>query len=218
MYNIIEIFDTLEGEGLRSGMPTTFVRLYGCNLRCSYCDTQYSFDDSITPMLMSLEQIIDKLNTTYKRVTLTGGEPLCAENIELLIQAMCKAGFAVNIETNGAVDLQRFTNLRTDNDLNFMLSVDYKLPSSGMQNTMIEHNFDLVDKRDIVKFIVGSNADIVQMLQIINTHQLDHTTHIVIGVVHGKFNLQDLSKHILQHPLLHNAKLQIQLHKIVGIA
>jgi len=217
-YKVIEIFDTLEGEGLRSGMPTTFVRLYGCNLRCSYCDTEYSFDDSVEPKIMSLESIMDSLNKCYKRVTLTGGEPLYSDKVELLIKAMCDNGYQVNIETNGAVDLQKIVDLRVSNNFDFMISVDYKLFSSGIQNTMIQSNFDLVDKQDIVKFVIGSTDDITQMLTVIKQHELDKTTNIVVGAVYGRYDLHSLADNILKEPLLHNAKLQIQLHKVIGIA
>jgi len=216
-YKVIEIFDSLEGEGARVGQPATFVRFYGCNLRCSYCDTKYSYDGTVEPFEMTLDDILQKLNFSYKRVTLTGGEPLAVEGICQLILAMCRQGHSVNIETNGAICLKQLIDLRDRESLDLMLSVDYKLLSSGMSNTMLESNFDILTKTDIVKFVVGTNADVQQMLYVIKTHNLDKITNIFIGAVFGQYGLKDLSNQILSNSVLSNARLQIQLHKVVGI-
>ena len=108
---VIEIFDSIDGEGIRTGQCATFIRLAGCNLRCSYCDTVYSLFGEETPCEyteMTVDEIISKVNMTYKRVTLTGGEPLVHTDSAELVLKLTEIGCDVNIETNGAVDIVDF--------------------------------------------------------------------------------------------------------------
>ncbi|MGN0108280.1 MAG: 7-carboxy-7-deazaguanine synthase QueE, partial [Hominilimicola sp.] len=103
---IIEIFDSIDGEGIRTGHPATFIRLAGCNLRCSYCDTVYSLFGEETPCEyteMTIEEVISKVNKNYNRITLTGGEPLVHKESAELVRCLLEMGCEVNIETNGAV-------------------------------------------------------------------------------------------------------------------
>ncbi|MCL2598395.1 MAG: 4Fe-4S cluster-binding domain-containing protein [Firmicutes bacterium] len=216
-YEVIEIFDSLDGEGVRTGQAVTFVRLAQCNLRCDYCDTKYSYDGSRQPVPMRAQDIVAKCNAVYKRVTLTGGEPMMAKGVDALILEMTRQGFEVNVETNGAVDLRPLLTKRDKENLPLFFSVDYKLPSSKMQDKMIEPHFAALGKKDIVKFVVGSKQDVQVMCQKIKEHKLDACTQIFVGAVFEKFALHDLAQEILQNPVLHNARLQIQLHKVIGI-
>ena len=124
-----EIFGSIDGEGIRAGELASFVRLAGCNLRCSYCDTQYALDKNAgTEMLVN--EIIDELNKIgIKNVTLTGGEPLQHKDIDILIDELIKSNYKVNIETNGSINIEKYVG-------KCLITMDYKCPSSKMENTM----------------------------------------------------------------------------------
>ena len=112
-YNIVEIFHSIEGEGKRAGQSATFVRLAGCNLRCTYCDTTYAMDGDYTEM--HLHEIMDIVKSkNIPRVTLTGGEPL-AKNVSKLLQELLNSDFDVNIETNGSIDISSIKEFRNKN-------------------------------------------------------------------------------------------------------
>ena len=139
---VTEIFDSIDGEGIRTGQPCTFIRLAGCNLRCSYCDTLYSLfgeDEPCEYTEMSTYEILKAVNPLYKRVTLTGGEPLFHKDAEKLVTALIDENIEVNIETNGAVDITEFSKKIPKSDKLFY-TIDYKLPSSGMSDKMIWEN------------------------------------------------------------------------------
>ena len=216
-FSVIEIFDSLEGEGKRAGLPASFVRLPGCNLRCSYCDTAHAWEGG-TPM--TVDEIIARLNPCYKRVTLTGGEPLLAEGAAMLVDRMLDAGYEVNIETNGSVDGAAF-RAQVGDDTDMFYTIDYKLPSSGEQTQMLEYHFFRLKKEDVLKFVVGSQEDVHAMLDFMA--QISHAYTSVdipqplvyIGAVHGQYALSDLAEVIKQAPLLKNARLQLQYHKII---
>lgn len=126
---VVEIFKSIDGEGKRAGLPTTFIRLYGCNLNCSYCDTRYGCEDS-NYTTMSLDEIIDKVEDLgVSCVTLTGGEPLLQTDVKVLIELLNRMNYDVNIETNGSIDFQPFVK-----GLNHVfVTMDYKCPISGME-------------------------------------------------------------------------------------
>lgn len=218
-YKIVEIFDSIDGEGIRTGQPVSFIRLAGCNLRCSYCDTLYSLFGEKEPcryIEMTEMEIISKMNPRFKRVTLTGGEPLIAPGIEHLIEKLADDEYEINIETNGAVDIEPLSkNQKIRNNIFF--TIDYKLPSSGMCGKMTDKNFFLLTKRDAVKFVVGSDDDVKKMLEI-SRRMKDfylEMPQIYIGAVYGKFSLEKLTEIVLSEPSLADAKIQVQLHKII---
>lgn len=216
---VIEIFDSIDGEGIRTGQPATFIRLAGCNLRCSYCDTVYSLFGEETPCEyteMTIEEIVSKVNPLYKRVTLTGGEPLVHENIADLTSRLIEKDCEINIETNGAADITDFLNRVPDSDKLFF-TIDYKLPSSGMSDRMIWNNFLALRPRDVIKFVVGSDEDIRLTIEIVKKLKSLYKTmpHIFIGAVYGMFDMQKLVEIILKEPSLCDARFQVQLHKIV---
>lgn len=224
-YKVVEIFDSIEGEGKRAGMPATFIRLAGCNLRCSYCDTSYALFDE--PELceyerMTIDDILIKLNNNYKRVTLTGGEPLISKDIDKLVSALLRKKFEVNIETNGAVDISEFLE-RIDIDYAeglLFFTIDYKLVSSGSMDRMIFENFTALKPCDVIKFVVGSGEDVKCMVDFMNTIKPLYTVMpcVFVGAVYGAYDLEKLVKAILKTPVLCDARLQLQLHKIIWAA
>jgi len=215
-YKVVEIFDSIEGEGKRAGQPATFIRLAGCNLNCTYCDTAYAQEGE--HQTMSLESIIDRLKKrTFYRVTLTGGEPLKAPNVEVLIHKMLSEGYEVNIETNGSVDirfvLKHLEFMKYEPEAKLFFTMDYKLPSSGVTHQMHFPNYAKLRPWDVLKFVVGSQQDVDHMVTYLN--MLDSKPQIFIGTVYGGYDLQKLTETILETPELQDARLQLQLHKII---
>lgn len=214
-YKVVEIFDSIDGEGIRTGMPATFIRLAGCNLRCSYCDTLYALfgeAEECRYVEMTKEEIIKRINPNYKRVTLTGGEPLIADGIAELIGAMTELGFEVNVETNGAADISKIKR-----DDNLFFTIDYKLPSSDVEDKMLWDNFLKLSPRDVIKFVVGSSDDAEKMISVVGKlkNHYDIMPNIFIGAVYGSFSLRHLTEIVLSESLLKDARIQIQLHKII---
>lgn len=208
---IVEIFQSIDGEANRCGYLTNFIRLAGCNLRCSYCDTEYALNKT-DGTEMSINEIINKLDKDIKNVTLTGGEPLWNfENASLLLTALLKEGFNISIETNGAIDLTKYIELFPS--LSFV--VDYKSPSSNMENFMDINNFNILRNIDCVKFVVGSISDLEKMVQIYNSTNLkNNTTEIFVSPIFGKIDPKEIVEFLLKNKLQH-IRLQIQMHKVI---
>ena len=202
---VVEIFKSLDGEGLRAGFPATFIRLEGCNLRCSYCDTRYSYQNA-EYTIMTPEEIYTKV---YKlgcnRITLTGGEPLIHEDVEQLVDILTQNGFEVNIETNGSINISNYINKP-----NVIITMDYKCPSSGMCDEMLLTNLPILRRGDVLKFVVGSKEDLDACRDLIK--RVD--CQIYISPVFGKIELKEIAEYILEHDM-QNCRLQVQLHKIV---
>jgi len=205
-YNVVEIFKSVEGEGKRVGLPVTFVRLYGCNLRCSYCDTLYGIEgNNYTPM--TAEDILFELKR-YKcrRVTLTGGEPLIQPGIKHLIDLMVTNGFLVNIETNGAVEIEPYVSYE-----NVLITLDYKCPSSGMEDKMIFSNFSCIRPTDVVKFVVGSKKDLEVAEYIVRQYGL-HNAYF--SPVFGCIEPSEIVDYIMDCNL-NDVRVQLQIHKFI---
>lgn len=214
-YKIVEIFDSIEGEGKRSGQLATFVRTVGCNLRCSYCDTPYALSEKNYEYTeLTSDEIISRLNPLYRKVTLTGGEPLFHPNIKELISEMCSAGYEVNVETNGSIKTSPFRVAG-----NVFFTIDYKLPCSGMENRMDKDAFLELTKEDVVKFVIGTKEDcdktieVVRMLQ--SRYDNDEMPLIYLSAVCGKISHADIVTFMKSHTELSNARIQLQMHKII---
>lgn len=205
---IVEIFKSIEGEGKRAGLPATFIRLYGCNLNCSYCDTRYGCEgNNYTDMY--IDDIVNKVKSLgLKTVTITGGEPLIHKDIELLIDELILAGCEINIETNGSVDISKLPD-------EVFVTMDYKCPYSNMQSHMLGSNFDhLRSDKDVVKFVVGNIADLDTAKQVIRERSLQDKCQVFISPVFGSIEPSDIVEYILSNDL-NNVKVQLQLHKII---
>lgn len=210
---VVEIFDSIDGEGLRTGAAVTFIRLAGCNLRCSYCDTLYALFGEAQECKyteMDVNEIAKKVK--FKRVTLTGGEPLLHKDVDRLINTLINNGVSVNIETNGAVDITPFLKD------NVMLTIDYKLPSSSVEDRMIMDNFYKLRKCDVIKFVVGTDLDKTRMCEImrdLKAFYKENMPHVFAGAVYGIYDNKDLVNDILNNEELHDVRLQLQIHKII---
>lgn len=209
---VVEIFKSIDGEGKRAGLPTTFVRLYGCNLRCSYCDTKYSYDDNSSVMNMTPYDILERVKMYgVKSVTITGGEPLIHKDIDILLELLITEGFNINIETNGAVDLlpfvANFAFAHSSGQLFF--TMDYKCPSSGCENEMILSNIKLLKPSDVLKFVVETEEDLGRAQSI----SKNCNAQVYVSPVFGKIDLAEMTSYVIDH--IPDAKVQLQLHKII---
>lgn len=211
--SVVEIFHSIEGEGVRSGQLCTFVRLAGCNLRCSYCDTTYSFNKA-NAREMTVEQICDEVDKYHcRQITITGGEPLLCNELRELLKALIDKAYFVNIETNGSLDitcLQR--KVYPFMWPNLFFTVDWKCPSSGCNSDMLITNIYNMLPCDVLKFVVGTNDDLEEMLRVITVHKPQGI--IYVSPVFGKIQLTDIVDFLKQHNLT-DVRLQVQLHKII---
>lgn len=217
---ISEIFDSIDGEGIRAGQLCTFIRMFGCNLRCSYCDSLYAIDSKysdVPPKEMGINQILSYVNRDYKRVTITGGEPLLFPETIKLVNRLCEMGFEVNIETNGSCDIVAFREM-IEHKENLFFTIDFKLPSSNEMYKMRLSNFDNLEKRDVLKLVIGSLEDMEVAAGIagdVAEKYGENAPHIFAGVVFGSFELADVIDNFMRNPLLKDVRFQIQMHKVI---
>lgn len=206
---VVEKFTSINGEGTRAGELAVFVRFKGCNLRCSYCDTMWANEADCSYEEETPEEIINYvLAAGIRNVTLTGGEPLLQKDIRELIHLLLQAGLRVEIETNGAVRLSEFCEERP------IFTMDYKLPSSGCEEHMIAENMELLEINDTVKFVCGSQEDLVKALEVIQTYDLTSRCHVYFSPVFGSIEPVQMVEFMLEHQL-NDVRLQIQMHKVI---
>ena len=219
-YNISEIFGSIEGEGTRTGELTTFIRFYGCNLRCSWCDSSYSYTNNDYTK-MTLQEIITKVKEIgYRNITITGGEPLIQQDIQILINTLCSDKYYVNIETNGSVDISTFRFVGYNN---LFFTMDYKCPSSNMNSHMLLQNYKALNKNDVVKFVVADTQDLDKayafikdlkyMYNMANTQEVEYPL-FYISPVFNKIELKDIVQY-MKDKNMEGVRLQVQLHKII---
>lgn len=199
---ICEIFHSIQGEGLMMGVPTTFVRTVGCNLRCEWCDTQYSMDGGEE---MSIDAIMDRIGDV-RHVCVTGGEPMLQPEIPELLGRLISAGKQVVLETNGSVDLSDVPR-----DPLMLISMDIKCPSSGMTDRMLYSNLLLLSRKDQLKFIVRDDEDFDFALEVLKMYPVD--TNVIFGPVGGTVKLEWLVDKVLGSGI--DARVLPQLHKII---
>lgn len=218
---ISEIFDSIDGEGKRAGQLCTFIRVVGCNLRCSYCDTMYAVEPEryslIKPKEMSVSEILSRVNRRYGRVTITGGEPLLFPETVQLTNRLCDAGYEVNIETNGACDIVAFRELIRQPE-NLFFTIDFKLPSSGEMYSMRLSNFESLTPNDVLKLVIGDDEDLsvgVSYVKSLLEKYGSEPPIIYFGVVYGAYELSDVIDAVMDEPQLCHARFQLQLHKFI---
>lgn len=209
---VIEIFGSIDGEGKRTGQLATFIRLAGCNLRCIYCDTKYSFDTAKAKNMSPLEIVKECVKIGYHNVTLTGGEPLLTTDAKLLIYILCDAGFQVNVETNGSIDLTKLIEERDKYNLDCFYTVDYKCLSSLMNDKMNINSFNCLSKdKDIVKCVVSDKKDMDDALKYLDSiKDFNIWFSPVFGAIEPKEIVEYIKKHNRQ-----DVTVQVQLHKII---
>lgn len=199
-FGVAEIFKSIEGEGKRAGSPCTFIRLAGCNLRCSYCDTVYAQAPGCG-IQMPLENIVSAVRSLRAaNVTITGGEPLLQDALaiaEALPECEC------NIETNGSIALPSKPS-------NAFYTMDWKCPSSGENDAMLQGNLGRLDSDDVIKFVVGDQADIDEMERVL---AIGSSARAFASPVFGKIEPREIVERILADGVM--ASIQLQLHKLI---
>ncbi len=205
---INEIFYSIQGESTFAGQPCVFVRLTGCDLRCTYCDTEYAFFEG---KRWTLDAIVDEVaKHPCKLVELTGGEPLLQKRVHLLMARLCDLGYTVLIETSGAHDIAPV-------DPRVHRIMDLKTPSSGECARNRMSNLPLLGARDEVKFVIGSEEDYAwAKAQVLagNSGWADQVNAILFSPVFGKFTPLELATRILADALP-RVRMQIQMHKLI---
>ena len=215
VFPVNEIFASVNGEGTLSGELAVFVRLCGCNLRCTYCDTSYAwdFDDRRN---MTAGEILEKVRSfgSIRNITLTGGEPLFRRNAEELLEVLTAAGYLVNIETNGSVNLGRYLELTCASRLIFCC--DYKLPSSGEEEKMDTDNPGLLRPNDVLKFVIGSEEDFNRTLEVITKFRPQ--CFIYLSAVFGRVEPKEIVAKLLswtEKTDTSKIRVQLQMHKYI---
>jgi 7-carboxy-7-deazaguanine synthase len=204
MLKINEIYYSIQGEGTKAGLPCVFVRLTFCNLRCTYCDTEYAFYEGQDLSIGDIIQNIRKYDCSL--VELTGGEPLVQEESLTLMKQLADDGFEVLLETGGSLPINNI-------DPRVKIIMDLKTPSSGMLKKNMYENIYSLKKDDEVKFVIGSREDYIWSKDIIKKYDLDKKSAILFSVVFGKLLPVELVNWILEDKL--NVRFQLQLHKFI---
>jgi 7-carboxy-7-deazaguanine synthase len=199
---VSEIFYSLQGESVTVGLPTVFVRLTGCPLRCSYCDTDYAFSGGHS---MGLPEILESVAVHRPRyVTVTGGEPLFQEGCWELLASLCEAGYQVSLETSGALDL-------TGIDPRVALVMDIKTPASGEMEQNLPENIQLLRPTDQVKFVICGRSDYLWSRERLQEWDLARRCQVLFMPAHGIQEPRELAEWILEDRL--PVRFQMQLHK-----
>ena len=221
---INEIFYSIQGEGIRIGLPTLFVRTTGCNLRCTWCDTTYAYDAGTE---MTLETVIDKIKRyspestgsikstkSIKHICITGGEPLLQTETPKLIERLLKLGYKVSLETNGSLNISEKLGALLDSNA-LLVSLDIKCPSSGMQDKMVFSNIGILRENDQLKFVIdeqdnNEDNDYEYAKDILERYQPSCN---VIFMPLGGLDAKPLAEKVLRDSL--PVRLLIQLHKYI---
>ena len=200
--NITEIFYSLQGEAKEVGIPTVFVRLTGCPLRCNYCDTAYAFKGN-NPL--SIQHILDEVaqyNAQY--VCVTGGEPMAQSNCLKLLDSLIVSGYNVSMETSGSIDI-------TPVNSKVSIVMDIKTPSSTEEHQNRYENLPILKSKDQLKFVIASRSDFDWCNEILDNHEVE--SEILFSPVYESLKPVELAEWILEKKL--NVRLQVQLHKLL---
>jgi 7-carboxy-7-deazaguanine synthase len=201
---ITEIFLSIQGEATQVGWPTVFVRLTGCPLRCTYCDTEYAFHGGTT---MSFDQILARVEQYgTHHVCVTGGEPLARKNCPTLLRSLCDTGYDVSLETSGAFDVSMV-------DARVQRVMDLKTPGSGEMKRNRMENLALLGENDVLKFVICDRVDYEWARDLVVCHMTPPQCEVFFSPVWEQLALADLADWILADKL--PVRLQTQLHKII---
>lgn len=199
-----EIFYSLQGESSRVGLPTVFVRLTGCPMRCVYCDTAYAFTGGQNMPITDIMERVAEHGARY--VTVTGGEPLAQKKCLVLLKQLCDAGYEVSLETGGAIDTMGV-------DERVAVILDVKTPGSGEVEKNVWSNLSRLKPNDEVKFVLCNRADYDWAKQILFEQGIHQKSKVLFSPIYQDVNPTDLAEWILQDKL--PVRMQIQLHKIL---
>jgi 7-carboxy-7-deazaguanine synthase len=201
---IFEIFYSLQGESSRVGLPTIFIRLSGCPMRCHYCDTAYAFQGGSMMTIDEIMEAIKKYHTQY--VTVTGGEPLAQKEVLNLLKVLADQNFKVSLETGGGLSIKEV-------DPRIKIILDIKTPESGEEKKNYWENLNFIHLKDEIKFVLCSREDYDWAKKIINQYKLQEKCDVLFSPVYQKLNNTDLGNWILEDQL--PVRMQIQLHKLL---
>ncbi|NOX66761.1 MAG: radical SAM protein [Chlorobi bacterium] len=204
MLKINEIFHSIQGESTYAGRRCVFVRLTYCNLRCTYCDTEYAFDDGADKSIETIIEEVEGYNCNL--VEITGGEPLMQNESLKLMKNLCDLNFEVLLETGGSLPIR-------DVDDRVKIVMDLKTPSSGMMKKNLYENIDFIKKSDEIKFVMGGRNDYEWAKEVIEKYQLNNKCQILFSVVFGQLEPVTISEWILEDKL--NVIFQLQMHKYI---
>lgn len=204
MLKINEIYYSIQGESTKAGLPCVFIRLTFCNLRCSYCDSEYAFYDGNELSIDDIMQEVRKYNCSL--VEITGGEPLFQEESLALMKHLADNGFEVLLETGGSLPVKNI-------DPRVKIIMDLKTPSSGMLKKNLYDNLNDLKGNDEVKFVIGSREDYLWSKQILDKYSIDKKNVVLFSIVFGKLLPLELVNWILEDNL--NVRFQLQMHKFI---
>ena len=201
---ITEIFFSLQGEALTVGIPTTFIRLTGCPLRCQYCDTEYAFSGG---EWMGLDDILEQAAANKTRyVTVTGGEPLAQKSCKDLLTLLCDAGYEVSLETSGALDVSVV-------DSRVVKVMDIKTPGSGEEKRNRLENISFINEQDQIKFVICNEQDYEWCKAFLQRHDLHQRCEVLFSPSFEQLQARELADWILRDGL--PVRMQMQLHKLL---
>ncbi len=204
MLKVNEIFHSIQGESSRAGRPCVFIRLTGCNLRCTYCDTEYAFYDGTD---LSLDQIMAQVASySCQLVEVTGGEPLAQPSTITLLEGLVAAGYEVMLETGGSLPVQQVPP-------EVIKVVDFKTPSSGMVKHNLWSILDDLTAHDEIKFVIGDRPDYDWAKARLAEYELPRRHTVLFGPVFDQLTPQELAEWILADQL--PVRFQLQLHKAI---
>jgi len=211
-FKVVEKFVSINGEARCAGELACFIRFAGCNLNCVYCDTKWANEPEAPYEILSEEEIYAYIKDTgVKNVTLTGGEPLLQENISRLLKLLSKdKELRIEIETNGAVDIEPFCNIGD----NITFTMDYKLLGSGMNDKMIMSNYDVLRECDTVKFVVSDKNDLQVAKTIIEEYNLVKRVAVYFSSSFGQIEPEDIVNFMIENNM-NDIRFQLQIHKYI---
>lgn len=204
MLKVNEIFYSIQGEGSKAGLPCIFIRLTYCNLRCSYCDTEYAFYEGSN---LSIDEIIQEISKyDCDLVEVTGGEPLVQMESLDLMEQLCDKGYNVMLETGGSLPIMNI-------DKRVKIIIDFKCPTSKMMKKNDYNNINFLKPIDEVKFVIGNREDYEWTKNLIEKYDLTSKCEILFSTVFGSLENRELVEWILKDNL--KVRFQTQLHKYI---
>ena len=201
---ITEIFSSIQGESNSIGIPTVFIRLTGCPLRCQYCDTTYAFTGGEWMNIPQIETKVAEYKLQY--VTVTGGEPLAQKSCLNLLSNLCDKNYKVSLETSGALDVSAV-------DPRVIKVMDIKTPSSNESEKNLWENINYLHEKDQVKFVICNNTDYSWAKEILNQYKLTQRCTVLLSPSFDQLDAKQLAEWIVKDQL--DVRFQLQLHKIL---